>query len=377
MATALIRELAVWAGLYDYNIVSLIGFYLSPQLDEAWLVSPFMPKGNLCQYLIQHSLSEQRRLDLVLDTARGLQYLHSQDPPICHGDIKSLNVLITTDHVAVLCDFGLAKTMESMPSGLTTSTFNQAGSLAYESPELVLGTSLRSLESDVWAWACVLQEIFTGRLPYYWANNPGVIVNWITQSIPPAVLADILCPHHIRRLLRCCWQTSPDIRPTTFQCVLVLLGDSSTVDKDAHGNVCRDHADNLLTELEELSGLDFTRAEIQSSGLVFQDESVIGSGVFGVVYSGTMLIEGMPSVAMKRIYRPKLSQGASTSIPKLSDWLAPLLNKEHINLLPILGYSMGPTESEETLLVYPYVEKGNLEFYLRQQSFDSKRRLEL
>ncbi|KAG8891466.1 hypothetical protein FRB99_003582, partial [Tulasnella sp. 403] len=205
---ALIRELVVWSNLQHVNILPFIGYFLDPRLEGAWLVAPFMRNGNLSDYLRRERLDQDtcvqvvslqsnarkssltRRLE-ALDTAKGLHYLHNLDPPVCHGDIKSLNVLISDDRHAVLCDFGLAKTMESMPSGLTTSTFNQGGSLPYESPELLLGESLRAQESDVWAWGCVLQEIFSGRYPYYRATNPGAIVKWIIQDIPPATVDEI------------------------------------------------------------------------------------------------------------------------------------------------------------------------------------------
>ncbi|KAG8891423.1 hypothetical protein FRB99_003601, partial [Tulasnella sp. 403] len=148
LSKGLIRELAVWARLSHENVIPLIGFHLSEHLDQAWLISPYMANGSVSDYLLGARPSEAKRRELALDTAKGLQYLHGRDPPICHGDIKALNVLITDDHRAMLCDFGLAKAMESMPSGLTTSTFNQGGSLPYESPELLLGTSTRSPRSD-------------------------------------------------------------------------------------------------------------------------------------------------------------------------------------------------------------------------------------
>lgn len=60
------------------------------------------------------------------------------------------------DGDAVLCDFGLAKVLEDVPSGLTT-TSPDACTLRYAAPELIKEDgSPRTLTSDMWAWACLL-----------------------------------------------------------------------------------------------------------------------------------------------------------------------------------------------------------------------------
>lgn len=66
------------------------------------------------------------------------------------------NTLVNDARDAVLCDFGLAKILEDVPSGLTT-TSTSACTLRYAAPELIQGDgSPRTLASDVWAWACLL-----------------------------------------------------------------------------------------------------------------------------------------------------------------------------------------------------------------------------
>lgn len=56
----------------------------------------------------------------------------------------------------MLCDFGLAKVIEDVPSGLTT-TSTPSCSVRYAAPELIVGDgSPHTLQSDVWAWGCVL-----------------------------------------------------------------------------------------------------------------------------------------------------------------------------------------------------------------------------
>ena len=96
---------------------------------------------------------------------------------ICHGDIKSVrkaplksgkalipwrrqgNILIDDYYHARICDFGLAKILESGPTGLTTSK-GLGGSIRYMSPELLGGDQpARTMESDIWALACTALEV--------------------------------------------------------------------------------------------------------------------------------------------------------------------------------------------------------------------------
>lgn len=57
------------------------------------------------------------------------------------------------------CDFGLARTIDDIPSGLTTSR-NATGTIRYLSPELLEEESpYKTLRSDVWAWGCVFVEV--------------------------------------------------------------------------------------------------------------------------------------------------------------------------------------------------------------------------
>lgn len=59
----------------------------------------------------------------------------------------------------MLCDFGLARVLEEIPSGLTTRSA-KIGTLRYVSPELMLASSARhTRESDVWAWGCLFLEV--------------------------------------------------------------------------------------------------------------------------------------------------------------------------------------------------------------------------
>jgi len=89
MAKRFTRELKVWADMPSHpNILPLIGFYLSQDLEGAWLVSGYEPLGNIEEYISIAQPDGSARLGLVVDTAEGLAYLHKLN--ICHADIKAV-----------------------------------------------------------------------------------------------------------------------------------------------------------------------------------------------------------------------------------------------------------------------------------------------
>lgn len=172
----------------------MIGFHIDMRFHEAWLISIYEPFGNIVLYLQQYQPDMATRLELVgvdhcnLVGRRCLRLFKGHGyggrprvPPrthICYLSRRSerrmsnplliarcliislqANVLVNRNRRAVLCDFGLAKVMQEEPSGLTTSTVSM-GTLRYLSPELLNEEDApRNLKSDIWAWACVLNEV--------------------------------------------------------------------------------------------------------------------------------------------------------------------------------------------------------------------------
>ena len=99
-------------------------------------------------------------VDITRQVAHGLAKAHEHG--IIHRDIKPANILITSDGVAKIVDFGLAKLTGQT---LLTKTGSTLGTAAYMSPEQAHGESVDQ-RTDIWAMGVVLYEMLTGRNPF-------------------------------------------------------------------------------------------------------------------------------------------------------------------------------------------------------------------
>lgn len=89
-----------------------------------------------------------------------MTFLHAQNPPVVHRDLKSLNILITDNYTAKLCDFGLSKTTSG------SSLNSCVGSLNWCAPEVLLRNAPFTKYADVYSMGMVLLELYTHNPPF-------------------------------------------------------------------------------------------------------------------------------------------------------------------------------------------------------------------
>lgn len=122
------------------------------------------------QYCDENELDVPARLRLFLGICSALQLAHQS--LVIHRDLKPGNILVGSDGVAKLLDFGIAKLLQTGPAAeFSTQTAQRAFTLHYASPEQMLGEPVGT-RSDVYSLGVVLYQVLTGELPGRLADLP-------------------------------------------------------------------------------------------------------------------------------------------------------------------------------------------------------------
>ncbi|KAG9042814.1 hypothetical protein FS837_010363 [Tulasnella sp. UAMH 9824] len=251
------HEVSLMAKLSHPNIVDLLGFVEDMKKGDARIILAWEENGNVREFLLSGQWDIPERISLIKDTVSGLEYLHTQQPPICHGDLKSpgpnpaivqLNILVNSYYHAIITDFGSARIRQSVASEMeevrpSTSTqpvadsntsagftspqakFNPSTSdltltgpgfsVRWTAPE-VLDDGMQDLPSDMWAMGWICWEIVTGKLPFEeLERETAIIMHTITGKLP-AIKEDTDLSHVLGlcSLMSNCWLLEANKRVT-------------------------------------------------------------------------------------------------------------------------------------------------------------------
>ncbi|XP_039156258.1 probable LRR receptor-like serine/threonine-protein kinase At3g47570 [Eucalyptus grandis] len=171
--------------------------------DFKALVYELMDNGSLERWLHPNASSSHenelpkrlnfiQRINIVIDVASPLDYLHQQcHIPIVHCDLKPSNILLDSEMVAHVGDFGLAKfliesSLDSVANQMSSAGLR--GTIGYAPPEYAMGCEV-SREGDVYNYGILLLEMFTGLSPTDDTFRDNLTLhNYVTKALPEQVL---------------------------------------------------------------------------------------------------------------------------------------------------------------------------------------------
>lgn len=168
------------------NLVKLIGYCAaqSERGPQRLLVYEFMANKTLDDHLFNKAypvLPWDIRLEIALDAAEGLMYLHEGlEVQVIYRDFKASNVLLDEEFRGKLSDFGLAR--EGPSADHTHVSTAVMGTLGYAAPDYI-ETGHLTTKSDVWSFGVVLYEILTGRrsMERNRPKNEQKLLEWVRQ----------------------------------------------------------------------------------------------------------------------------------------------------------------------------------------------------
>ncbi|XP_042511980.1 LRR receptor-like serine/threonine-protein kinase ERL1 [Macadamia integrifolia] len=224
-------ELETIGSIKHRNLVSLHGYSLSPHGNL--LFYDYMENGSLWDLLHgpgkKVKLDWETRLRIAVGAAQGLSYLHHDcNPRIIHRDVKSSNILLDSDFVAHLSDFGIAKCIPSAKSHASTFVM---GTIGYIDPEYAR-TSRLTEKSDVYSFGIVLLELLTGKkaVDNEWNLHQLILSkaddNTVMEAVDPEVSVTCMDLGLVRKtfqLALLCAKRRPSERPSMHEVARVLV----------------------------------------------------------------------------------------------------------------------------------------------------------
>ncbi|HET6357349.1 serine/threonine-protein kinase [Streptomyces sp.] len=180
-------------------------FYLVMELVDGW---------SLAQELAVHGLLDPQEAGAIgAQVAAGLSAAHLQG--VIHRDIKPGNIMLTTDRIVKITDFGIARFADDA-AHTPTATGKILGTGSYLAPERAVGRPAVPA-SDVYALGCVVYELLTGRPPFLGENTPAVVQQHVSAApVPPDHLRPEI-PRSLAAHLLLLLAKDPAQRPTAEQ----------------------------------------------------------------------------------------------------------------------------------------------------------------
>eukprot|EP00049_Salpingoeca_infusionum_P008184 m.132642 g.132642 ORF g.132642 m.132642 type:complete len:578 (+) comp13940_c0_seq1:2404-4137(+) len=198
-----VREMRTLSKLRHPCITTIMGGIITSGCSPMIMLE-YMDLGSL--YSVLHNecivLEGDQVFEILADVVSGCNHLHAHKPPLVHGDLKSLNVLVDSKWRAKISDFGFA----------TASGKGHGGTLYWMAPEVLSGGANTTM-SDVYAFGFIVYEAFSRKDPFDGEDDVEKVVEAVvSKNKRPPVPAE--CPPDIAQLMTECWEQTPTQRPT-------------------------------------------------------------------------------------------------------------------------------------------------------------------
>lgn len=219
-----LQEVHMLMGHSHQNVISLKGVCLDPPC----IITEYCPNGSLHHFLCRETytdLSWGARVKLAAGIARGMLFLHSQEMPIIHQDLRCSNIVLKEDFTPVITDLGMATNGPTEPR----DDLNPM----YQSPEVILRREKACQKSDVYSFSILMWAILTGKIPWQ-GLNPWVAQRHLElkKRLPvPKLWSKWPGMECYVDLMQRCWAEERQDRPTfreivqELERILALAGD--------------------------------------------------------------------------------------------------------------------------------------------------------
>ncbi|XP_029001745.1 ephrin type-B receptor 3-like isoform X6 [Betta splendens] len=213
-----LSEASIMGQFEHPNIIRLEGVVTKSR--PVMIVTEFMENGALDSFLRLNDgqFTVIQLVGMLRGIAAGMKYL--SDMNYVHRDLAARNILVNSNLMCKVSDFGLSRFLEDDPTDPTyTSSLGGKIPIRWTAPEAIAYRKFTSA-SDVWSYGIVMWEVMSyGERPYWDMSNQDVI-NAVEQDyrLPPPMD----CPTALHQLMLDCWVKERNLRPKFTQIVATL-----------------------------------------------------------------------------------------------------------------------------------------------------------
>ncbi|XP_069389215.1 ephrin type-A receptor 6 [Paralichthys olivaceus] len=211
-----LREASIM-GQFDHpNIIRLEGVVTKSR--PVMIVVEYVENGSLDSFLRQHDghFTVIQLVGMLRGIASGMKYL--SDTGYVHRDLAARNILVNSNLVCKVSDFGLSRVLEDDPEAAYTTTGGKIP-IRWTAPEAISYRKFSSA-SDAWSYGIVMWEVMSyGERPYWEMSNQDVILSIEEGYRLPAPMG---CPVALHQLMLHCWQKERNHRPKFIDVVSFL-----------------------------------------------------------------------------------------------------------------------------------------------------------
>ncbi|XP_038717279.1 MDIS1-interacting receptor like kinase 2-like [Tripterygium wilfordii] len=227
-----LNEIRMLLEIRHRNIVKLHGFCSSARYS--FLVYEYLERGSLTSILSKGAAAKEldwnKRVEIVKCIAHALSYMHHDCfPPIVHRDISSNNILLDSNYVAHISDFGIAKLLKPDSSNWTAF----AGTYGYVAPELAYTMKVTE-KCDVYSFGVIALEVIKGEHPgdiissisSTWTEENTLTEDILDQRLPPPsrnVVRELI---NVVKIATQCLNPNSQSRPTMGMISKLFLSSS-------------------------------------------------------------------------------------------------------------------------------------------------------
>ncbi|NOY60187.1 MAG: protein kinase [Calditrichaeota bacterium] len=201
-------EEAQAASFLDHRNLCTIHQINETEDKQLYIVMAFYEGKTLKEIIEEGDLSPKDAVDIAIQIARGLAAAHAKG--IVHCDVKPGNIIVTTEGIVKIVDFGLAKL-----KGKSTRSEVISGTAAYMSPEQVQGFEVDQ-RSDIWSLGTIIYEMLFKIPPFHGPSNYDILDSIINDNLKLPDHPSPNIPRDLQKIISHCLEKDTSNRYMTM-----------------------------------------------------------------------------------------------------------------------------------------------------------------